>query len=160
GISWRVFWFILTLAGAVWIWRIIATSHGMSYERLYNGTDMRADALMIGCGLAVWLRLMPLDAHPPPQAPIPLAAWPLLLMMIVLGIIVGMSQPAPFYYYGGSVLCGALPGVLFILILTRPTRTVLHFVFEQRPLVFLGRIFYAIYLWHYAIFSILDWHYG
>jgi len=55
---------------------------------------------------------------------------------------------------------GSLPGVLFILILTRPTRTVLHFVFEQRPLVFLGRIFYAIYLWHYAIFSILDWHYG
>jgi peptidoglycan/LPS O-acetylase OafA/YrhL len=160
GISWRLFWTILTLAGAVWLWRAAATWQDMPYARLYNGTDMRADALMIGCGLAVWLRLMPLDSNPRIEAKIRLAAWPLLAMIIVLGIVVGMSREAHFYYYAGSVLCGALPGVLFILILTRPTRTILHFVFEQRPLVFLGRIFYAIYLWHYPVFSLLDWHFG
>jgi peptidoglycan/LPS O-acetylase OafA/YrhL len=160
GISWRLFWIILTLAGAVWLWRIAATWQNMSYGRLYNGTDMRADALMIGCGLAVWLRLMPLDSHPRLEAKIRLAAWPLLVMLIVLGLVVGMSRHAHFYYYAGSVLCGALPGVLFILILTRPTRTILHVVFERRPFVFLGRIFYAIYLWHFPVFSLLDWHFG
>jgi peptidoglycan/LPS O-acetylase OafA/YrhL len=160
GISRRLFWIILTFAGAVWLWRIAGVWQNMSYGRLYNGTDMRADALMIGCGLAVWLRLVPLDSHPRLEAKIRLAAWPLLAMFILLGIVIGMSWEAPFYYYAGSVLCGSLPGVLFILILTRPSRTILHLVFEQRPLVFLGRIFYAIYLWHYPIFSLLDWQFG
>lgn len=49
-------------------------------------------------------------------------------------------------------------GVLFVLILIRPTRTVLHMVFELPVLVFLGRIFYALYLWHYPVLTIMQWH--
>jgi peptidoglycan/LPS O-acetylase OafA/YrhL len=160
GIGWRLFWVIAAIAAAIWVWRITATWQGMPYARLYNGTDMRADALMIGCGLAVWLRLVPLDSYPRLTRAILSAAWPLLIMFILMGMVIGMSEKEHFYYYAGSVLCGALPGAIMIVILTRPTRTVLHRVFEQRPLVFLGRIFYALYLWHYPVFEIMNWHYG
>jgi peptidoglycan/LPS O-acetylase OafA/YrhL len=160
GLGWRLFYIILTLAAAVWMWRITGTWLHSPYDRLYNGTDTRADALMIGCGLAVWLRLVSLDSHPRLEQAIRLTAWPILAMFVLLGLVFGMPKDGPFYYYAGSVLCGSLPGALLIVILTRPTCTILHTIFEQRPLVFLGRIFYALYLWHYPIFALMDWHYG
>ncbi len=160
GLSWRLFWLLVVLASAIWVWRFFATWSGAPIDRLYNGTDMRADALTIGCALAVWLRLMPLDRYPRLDRAVARAAWPMLIMFIAFATVIHVTQDSRFYYYAGSVLCGALPGVIIIVILIRPTKTILHRVFEVPWLVFLGRIFYAMYLWHFPIFSIMDWHYG
>lgn len=160
GLGWRLFWLLLALALAVWAWRIHATWIGLPIGRLYNGTDMRADALLIGCAFAVWLRLMPIDRHPGLERAFARAAWPIMIMFVGFATVIHVTQDDRFYYYAGSVLCGALPGVAMIAILIRPTRTVLHRVFEQPALVFLGRIFYALYLWHYPVFEIMNWQYG
>jgi peptidoglycan/LPS O-acetylase OafA/YrhL len=159
GVGWRTFWFIVALALAVWAWRINLTWQGTSWFRLYNGTDTRADALMIGCALAVWLRLVPLDAHPRLDRALARAAWPLLGLLAVVSVFFFRPED-PFYYYWASLLLGALPAVGLVIILTRPRKTVLHYVFEQPVLVFLGRIFYAMYLWHLPVFAIMNWQYG
>jgi peptidoglycan/LPS O-acetylase OafA/YrhL len=158
-ISWRLFWTILGFAATIWAWRIYLTWQGLHWFRLYNGTDTRADALMIGCALAVWLRLVSLDLHPRLDAAFRRAAWPLLIGFAFFTVLF-YSPEHRFYYYAGSVLLGAAPAFLIIVILIRPTKTVLHRVFEQQSLVFLGRIFYALYLWHLPVFAIMNWHYG
>jgi peptidoglycan/LPS O-acetylase OafA/YrhL len=160
GLGWRLFWLLVALAAAIWTWRLVEAWSGAPMPRLYNGTDMRADALTIGCALAVWLRLMPLDRHPRLDRAIAKAAWPLLILFIALATVMHITENDRFYYYAGSVLFGALPGVIMIVILIRPTKTVLHRVFEQPALIFLGRIFYALYLWHYPVFMIMKWQYG
>jgi peptidoglycan/LPS O-acetylase OafA/YrhL len=158
-VSWRLFWTIIGFAAAVWAWRIYLTWEGANWFRLYNGTDTRADALMIGCALAVWLHLVALDRHPRLDAAFRRAAWPLLIGFAVFTVFFYHPEHR-FYYYAGSVLLGVAPAFLMIVILVRPTKTVLHRVFEQPPLVFLGRIFYAMYLWHLPVFAIMNWHYG
>jgi peptidoglycan/LPS O-acetylase OafA/YrhL len=44
---------ILTIALAIWGWRCWITWQGASWNRVYNGFDTRADALLVGCALAV-----------------------------------------------------------------------------------------------------------
>ncbi len=150
---------VLAAALAVWAWRVWLTAGGAPWQRLYNGTDTRIDAFMVGCALAMWLRTRPFDGNPRLDRAIASAAWPLL----IVGAFVSAYFVFPdhrFYYYAGSVLFGVVPGVLFVIILTRPRRTILHVIFEQPPLVFVGRIFYACYLWHLPIFAVLNWHFG
>jgi peptidoglycan/LPS O-acetylase OafA/YrhL len=167
GASWRTFGCIVAMAFALWAWRVDLMWLGTPMQRLYNGTDTRADALLFGCALALWLHLVPRDSRGGLYRVLTALAWPLAIVIVVLNVVPmtwGVTgdfywESSPVYYYGGSVLCGVLPGIALVLILTGPSRTVLHFVFEQPILVFVGRIFYAIYLWHLPIFTIMQWHY-
>ncbi len=157
-VGWRLFWMIVSSALGIWAWRIWLTLQGTHWFRLYNGLDTRADALLVGCALAVWLRLIRIDRRPEIERRLATLAWPILVVFCVSWVFF----PRPdnlFYYYAGSMVLGCGMGVLFVLILVRPTRTILHIVFELPAFVFLGRIFYALYLWHYPIFTILQWHY-
>ena len=45
------------------MWRIVLLAQGASFERLYNGLDTRADALLVGVALGVWLMLSPSPAR-------------------------------------------------------------------------------------------------
>jgi peptidoglycan/LPS O-acetylase OafA/YrhL len=159
GRGWRLCGSILAIALGCWAWRAWLTSAGASWPRLYNGPDVRADALLAGCALAIALPLVRLDARPRLERIVRLTAWPLLVLFAVL-VHVLVSYQGRFYYYAGSVLLGVVPGVLFVAILTRPAQTVLHRVFEHPVLVFLGRIFYGMYLWHFPVFAVMNWHYG
>jgi peptidoglycan/LPS O-acetylase OafA/YrhL len=159
GLSWRLLWSILAFGMGLWVWRIWLTWENAAWGRLYSSPDTRADALMAGCALAVWLRLVPLAARPQFDRAIRAAAWPLLILLGVLTCRF-VAHESRFYYYAGSVLCGVVPGAMLVMILTRPAPTILHRVFEQPFLVFLGRIFYALYLWHYPIFASLNWQFG
>jgi len=160
GLGWRLLAAILILAVALWAWRILLTWQGAPSQRLYNGTDTRADALMIGCALAVWLRVAPAELHGRLARRLASAAWPLLLLLGGAIFLFGPDSKTAFYHYAGSNLLGALPAAAVIVILIRPERTILHRVFELPWLIFLGRIFYAIYLWHFPIVAVMNWQYG
>jgi peptidoglycan/LPS O-acetylase OafA/YrhL len=64
----------LALVGAVAIWRIYLTESGAVPIRTYAGFDTRADALFIGCALALFPRSSDLTALATRTAAIPIAA--------------------------------------------------------------------------------------
>ena len=158
GFGWRLFGAIAGLAGAVWGWRIWLAWGGADAGRLYNGPDTRADALLVGCALAIGLRLLTPDGRARLEMMAHRLAWPLLGLFLTVTVwFVGYRHR--FYAYVGSMLLGALPGALLVVVLVRPADTVLHRLFERAPLVFVGRIFYALYLWHLPVFAMMNWHF-
>lgn len=154
GVGWRLVTAILSVALAVWMWRIWMTANGAPIARLYNGLDMRADALMIGCALAVSLKLLPADKMARLDPVLKKIAWPLVAFGFAVAAF-GPDYRNTFYYYFGMTFLGALPGVLLIVVLIRPLDTPAHRIFERPELVFLGRIFYSMYLWHFPLFFIM-----
>ena len=156
GLGWRLVAAILTIALAIWAWRFWMTWHGAPFKRLYNGFDTRADALMVGCALAVVLAFVSLENRPTFDRILKLLAWPILVIGLTFTFYF-LDWQHPAYYYAGIVFVGTALGILLVLILIRPLDTVLHRVLELSVLVFFGRIFYAMYLWHWPMVLIL-WH--
>ena len=150
GIGWRMIASVMALALAIALWRIWLTWIGTPPYRLYNGFDTRADALMIGCALAITLKVVPLDNRPSFDWALRGLAWPIGLFAIYFYFFVDLDWHERFYYYAGISIGSAL-AVALIVVLIRPLGTVLHRCLELRPFVFLGRIFYAVYLWHFPI---------
>jgi peptidoglycan/LPS O-acetylase OafA/YrhL len=142
--------FLLLFAAVLgWAWRGWLTFTGASWERLYFGTDMHADAFFVGAALATWLNLCPAGSLPNVERLLPRLASPLLIYGIIVSFVI--PETSGFQFYLGAMLCGVLPGALLILIVVRSSGTILHRVLEVPPALFLGKIFYGIYLWHFPI---------
>ena len=155
GVSWRLVGGIMTIALTVWAWRIWLTSANPTHWwRFYNGLDTRMDALMVGCALAVVLRLVPPGACPKLDRVLPKLAWPFLVTSLLAAFFF-IPYTNPLYYYVGIMLCGALPGAVLVTMLIRSSGTVVHRLLERPEPVFLGTIFYGMYLWHYPILVVL-----
>jgi peptidoglycan/LPS O-acetylase OafA/YrhL len=56
------------------------------------------------------------------------------------------------WYYYASPLFGALPAIILIIGLRHPDRTIMHRLYEHPVPVFIGRICYGLYIWHFPIF--------
>ena len=165
GVRWRLVCVIGAIALAGWGWTILLTATGSSWWRLYHSLDTRADALMVGCALGVALKLAPAGAYPKVERFLPKLAWPLMAWPVIiasLGMMCFYLQPPYFYFYVaylyfhiGIILCAALPGAVLVTLLVRTSGTVLHRVLERPKIVFLGKIFYGMFLWHYPIFMLM-----
>ncbi len=57
------------------------------------------------------------------------------------------------WYYNVSPLFGAIISVVGLL---HPQRTAMHAIYEHPVPVFLGRICYGCYIWHFPIFVLLS----
>jgi peptidoglycan/LPS O-acetylase OafA/YrhL len=124
--------------------------HGIqSFNRIYNGLDTRADALLIGCALG-------------------LSGYDLFSSRIVglLGLIGaafvacvlfrGYPVPADFQVPFGLTIGGTLfaLGVVFALAAILSNReSIFGKVLRLPPLVWTGRLSYGLYLWHYPVFT-------
>ena len=157
GLTWRLVIAIVAIGATVWAWRVLLVSGGANWSRLYTALDTRADALMAGSALAVILRLAPTGKYPRLDQFWPRLAWPLLLYWLTVTFVFWPANgPSYNYYYFGSILCGVVPGALALTMLTRSSGTILHRIFERPEAIFLGRIFYGIYLWHLPILNFMD----
>lgn len=124
--------------------------HGIeSFNRIYNGLDTRADALLVGCALA-------------------LSGYRFLSHRVfaVLGLIgaafvshvLFRSYPVPddFQVPFGLTIGGTLfaVGVAFSLaaILANP-QSIFANLLRLPPLVWTGRLSYGLYLWHFPVFT-------
>ncbi|MGJ5080006.1 acyltransferase family protein [Bradyrhizobium sp. HKCCYLS3013] len=157
GVTWRLVGAICAIAAAIWAWRVALVLDGAEWRRLYTAFDTRADALMAGCAMAVVLRLVPHGASPALDRLWPKLAWPLLIYWGTVTFLFWPADgPSMNYYLFGSMVCGVLPGILALTMLARSHGTILHRIFEWPVALFLGRIFYGIYLWHLPILNFLD----
>jgi peptidoglycan/LPS O-acetylase OafA/YrhL len=121
-------------------------------NRLYFGTDTRADALLIGCMLALlWARGLPRGAGR-------LLAWLALPAAAGLAVLMWFEEvPDRSLYVIGLFGCSLASGIVIANVVTgRPPivgRTLSHPL-----LVFVGKISYGLYLWHYIAFWIVRDH--
>jgi peptidoglycan/LPS O-acetylase OafA/YrhL len=139
----------LALAAASALLRLALWHGAASVDRLYYGTDTRADSLLIGAGLGLafatgrlaWgRRLLPA-----------LAPWALIGILVIFGFV---HREDPALYLGGLTAIAALGAIVIGGVALAPDSPVGRLL-ALPQLVAIGRISYGIYLWHWPIFRYL-----
>ncbi len=143
---------IALLLGASWAWRIWLLAQGASWDRVYNGFDTRADMLLAGCLLAVLWNAGALQGWGRARF------YPAILTTLSLAALGGVAvasrwQTASLYQWQYAVVALAT-ALLTLDLLARPRSGVAR-TFSSPPLVGLGAISYALYLWHYPLLHYL-----
>ncbi len=126
-------------------------------SRVYYGTDTRAFSLLIGAWLAFVFPVQRVCGHGKRglslgQRKILGLAGVISVFAIIL-LMIFVDTYSPFLYYGGILLVSVLTGVLMLAIVD--SLNVVAKVFSVGPLVYIGRISYGIYLWHYPVILLL-----
>jgi peptidoglycan/LPS O-acetylase OafA/YrhL len=126
--------------------------HGIeSFNRIYNGLDTRADALLVGCALGLsGYEILPRRVF----------ALLGLIGTAFVGYVLFRSYPVPanvqvpFGLTVGGTLFAV--GVAFALaaILSNPQNIFVRML-RLPPLVWTGRVSYGLYLWHFPIFTLV-----
>lgn len=136
----------------IFVWRLTWSLLGASLAHLYIGPDMRFDSILAGCLFALLFILLSSRE---------LNAARFLFMGAVAGGVVilccvlfmARTSTLAFYARGGFTLFAVCCGVV-ILFLVRVPESALARVLAVRPMVFLGRLSYSIYLWHVIVLVI------
>ena len=170
---------MLCVIGAVasTLWMAFLFHHGASINRLYYGTDTHAQCLMVGAGLAAMLALVAQrrrQGNTVPSGevieglggdPAWMATNSRATMLLSIGGLVGLVGAAFLwtrtlwtgsFLYNGGFLVMAFLSALVILSVVSHQRGFLARAISFAPLVFIGRISYGLYLWHFPVFQILD----
>jgi peptidoglycan/LPS O-acetylase OafA/YrhL len=145
---------------------------GASIDRLYYGTDTRAQSIMVGALLAVVVPLTeratrpgPGDPSPPSEPNSPAWWYPSRTHVIaVLGLIGACAllwalhavQGGGALLYEGGFLLVALCTAAVIASTVELPRAALTRALCLRPLRYTGRISYGLYLYHWPLFLVLD----
>jgi peptidoglycan/LPS O-acetylase OafA/YrhL len=123
-----------------------------SVSRAYYGSDTRAQGLLVGCGLAA----LSLWWGPVRTAAGRRALW-FLGWAGAVGVLVmclTVAETSTFAFHGGFLviaLCGAAVIASVRLLPGHPVATIL----STRPLPYLGRISYGMYLWYWPVLLVM-----
>jgi peptidoglycan/LPS O-acetylase OafA/YrhL len=112
----------------------------------YYATITRADDLLIGCAMAITARLLPARLPRVPAA----AAW---ASAVGLGaLMLATNRLSPVLFYGGFTLAALLSAALIAHSIKEPASSASR-ALSWSPLVYVGRISYGLYLYHFMIFQ-------
>jgi peptidoglycan/LPS O-acetylase OafA/YrhL/lysophospholipase L1-like esterase len=134
-------------------------------NRLYYGSDTRAQSLLVGAALAVGLSLWSdrrrLAASDPDWSVHSMPGRALMLALGLLGVVVSVvmwtkvSFNNPFAYHGGFLLAALATSAILLSVVGSPHSLIARGL-SFSPLRYVGRISYGLYLWHYPLFLYLD----
>lgn len=142
------------LAAAAWT-AYLGFDSLADYPRLYFGTDSRVNAILAGvaCGIAL---------APDRRGRVPTlsrrAVTGVGIGSIVLGfpMMVTTNPYTPWMWSSGGLILNAVFTVGLIVCLADARETVVSRAFSLKPLVWLGKRTYGIYLWHWPIVVLAD----
>jgi peptidoglycan/LPS O-acetylase OafA/YrhL len=122
-----------------------------SWHRIYNGTDTRLDELLAGCAAAFALNLGWLRNRT--------ALRTMRCLAPISALFLGGLVVKPMSHH---VMCLAgwigieIAGGVVICWLVTCSKGFAHRILESQPLVWIGKISYGLYLWHFPIFWKLE----
>src|SRR5262245_18349261 len=152
GVSWSTVAIIALGTSGFALWRIWLTSHSAVVVYLFTALDMRADSLLIGCGMAVVLKLVNLADYPRFSRWLMLSLLPISIALVIAGLTIDKDLRWNFYV---SPLFGAIPSAALIVAILQPQRNFMHRLYEHPIPVLCGRICYGLYVWHWPIFYVM-----
>ena len=146
---------IAALVGLIsWLLRFYLAMCGAPVERLYNGLDTRADALMVGCVLGILISSGLVNENRRKL----LLKW---LMVIAPCSMVGVFsffifarwQDQEMYLFGFLIIELLTAALILDILVNR--RSIIAKILSARWLIWVGSISYGLYLWHYPIYRML-----
>jgi len=136
------------------LFRIYRWNGHASVDFLYNAFDSRVDALLVGClasQLMAWNII--------PKRFLSSRAFDLVgLLAVWVSIVILFNLSAAFYspflYLGGFTIFALAIGIIIIWVASR-SKTRYSDLLSARPLVWIGKTSYGLYLWHSIAISIV-----
>jgi peptidoglycan/LPS O-acetylase OafA/YrhL len=142
----RLFAGLLVTIVLLALYRAFRWAGPASDQRIYNGSDTRFDELVTGCAAAVGLNAG-MFGHPRVRT---ILRYALLPAILLLGIMIAHPlRPEMLYKVGWPAIEVAVASIILWLVVT--AQSPLHKLLELPPVVWIGRVSYGLYLWHFPI---------
>ena len=118
-------------------------------SRIYFGTDTRAFSLLVGAVGAILYPMDKLNTKITPQENLVYSVVSLISIAALITIMIYTSEYNTWLYRGGFLLVAIL-GII-IIISSGKQHTVMVKLLSFKPVVFIGKISYSLYLWHFPV---------
>lgn len=118
-------------------------------SRIYFGTDTRAFSLLVGVVGAILYPMDKLNTKITPQENLVYSVVSLISISALITIMIYTSEYNTWLYRGGFLLVAIL-GII-IIISSGKQYTVMAKLLSFKPVVFIGKTSYSLYLWHFPI---------
>ncbi|MFT4116812.1 acyltransferase family protein [Bradyrhizobium sp.] len=125
-------------------------------DYIYPVFHFRIDALLIGCALAIVLRLFPLRNHPKIAGFLSASMIPVACLAVFTLFSLGHLSNAYFYYVS---LLASLGSAVLLSGFVSGRRSLVHNILQNSVLRAVGRMSYSLYIWHWPIFIWLVYPY-
>ena len=133
-------------------------------NRLYFGTDTRAQSVLVGAtlavGLAIWAERRRAGQEHDWEARTPRARHVLTVIGMIgiagsVALYMKVNAFEAFAYRGGFLLAALFAACVLLSVACAQTSPVAR-ALSLQPLTFVGRISYGMYLWHFPLFTFIN----
>jgi peptidoglycan/LPS O-acetylase OafA/YrhL len=145
---------VFLLAASSAAFKIVGWQDIDSWSRFYFGSDARADELLVGCGLALFMSWSTVPQRTWFRRAVQVATIPALLWLGYL-IVASAVYWRLLYQQAGLTLAALATCILILQCLIAPVPGVRSFL-AWPPLVVIGRMSYGLYLWHTPVAWVTD----
>ncbi len=122
-------------------------------SRVYYGTDTHSSGLLIGAGMAVLLPPWQLRGRIGKRAPLALDAIGFTGLLVLVLCFANVSEFSAALYRGGYLVFACVAAVV-VLVAAHPATTITGSILATKPMVWIGKRSYGIYLWHWPVYLV------